>query len=96
MPAANLFSFYFSIVGNEKRFCKDYYWAHYCCASSSGKQNTRTRLMVTQLHNETGRPELRARTEAPGETPGWRPPPQVTPARLAGRGLRPTSKPGLR
>lgn len=26
MSAANLFSFYFNVVGNEKGFCKDYYW----------------------------------------------------------------------
>lgn len=47
MPAANLFSFYFSILGNEKGLCKDYYWAHYYCTSSSGKQNTKTQLMMT-------------------------------------------------
>lgn len=47
MLAANLFSFYFSMVGNEKGFCKDYYWAYYYCSSSSGKQNTKAQLMMT-------------------------------------------------
>lgn len=47
MSAVNLFSFYFNVVGNEKGFCKDYYWAHYYFTSNSGKQNTKTQLMVT-------------------------------------------------
>lgn len=63
MSAANLFSFYFNIVGNEKGFCKDYYWAHYYCTSNSGKQNTKTQLTMTQLYNKLSCPELRAWNE---------------------------------
>lgn len=73
MPAANLFSFYFNIVRNEKGFCKDYYWAHYYCTNSSGKQNTKTQLTMTQLHNKTDCPVLRAWSKPLEETSGSRP-----------------------